>query len=412
MESDSCLNMIIITIGPISSFHYHTTYWADYLTLNKIKFKIYDCLPLMAKYNYPASFVQDQLDDSESVNIEKIISYSYLESLLKELDKENTLIVIYPGYEYLTFRIYRLISKYNLRYCAYNANAFPNPKKVNNPEYTELRQKISMGAIISALAKCRSIKDIEHVGADIFPHIPKKLLGINFANYILQAGTDSLYYNFRFPVDKSTKNVWGHFRDYDQYLKSLETPINVKENQVVYVSTNLFNDVVLNKYPAYVAIMNPKLYYNSLKKLFHMLERKGYNIIVTAHPREPLSELKQYLNEWEVTLGDTDTLIRESKFSIQIASASTTMSLLYERPFIMITSDSIIDTKEIYYDGLVDMSNNFGKKLLNIDHLTENLKLEWYLYANPISVEKFMSSRVKIPNSPKLPLCQILINNL
>lgn len=412
MGNDSHINMIFVTFGPISSFHYHTTYWADYLTQKKIDFKIYDCTPLMAKYNFATPVVPDPLNDIELANIETIKSYSYFESLLKELDKEKTLIIVHPRYEYLTYRIYRLISEHKLRYCVYNMTGWPSINESTLDSHMKLCYKLTLKNLIAAISTCKSKKDILRVGADLFTHIPRKLLGINSANYVLISGTDSLNWNFNFPISKKTKYILGHCRDYDQYLKSIENPINVKEKQIAYISANLFHDVYLTKDPAYVKIMRPELYYKSLKKLFHILEKKGYTIIVAAHPRESLSELKQHLNEWEVILGDTNNLIRESKYSIQLASASTAMSLLHERPFIMITSDSIIDTKERYYGMLVAYSNSFGKKLLNIDHLTDDIELDEYLTADQILVEKYISSRLKVPGSPKLPLCQILLNNI
>ena len=405
--------MIIITFGPISCFHYHNTYWADYLTQAKIDFKIYDVYPMLkAKYNISASDVPDPINDAESANIEIMSTHSDFKVALKKLNKNDTFVVIFPEYEYITYRIYREISRYGLRYCVYNANGWISPRKIHNPQYSELFRSFHINTLIKALLECKSLKDCLLVCADVFPHLPKSVLGINSADYILQAGTDSLDYNFRFPIDKHTKDIWGHYRDYDLYLNGLKNEITAKKKQVVYVSTNLFHDVVAEKIPRWNEIMKPELYYDSLKKLFYILEEKGYSIIVAAHPREPISELKKYLPKWSITLGNTEQLIRESEFSIQLASHATRLSLLHNKPFIMITSDAIVETKESYGDGLSLTAQKYGKKLLNIDHMEERIAFEDYLYADQTLIDEFISEVVKAPWSPKIPLCQILLNSI
>ena len=328
------------------------------------------------------------------------------------MKKNDTLIVLHVGYEYITYRIYREISRYGLKYCAYNASGLISLKKLPNIEYSELRQTLHIKPLLKAIAKCKTLKDILLVGADIFTHIPKKILGINSAYYILQAGTDSLDYNFMFPIDKHTKFIWGHYRDYDLYLNGIKSEITVKDKQVVYVSANLFHDVGLEKMTKWRKIIKPKPYYESLKKLFHLLEDQGYTIIIAAHPREPISDLKQYFPKWEITLGNTEQLIHESEFSIQLASFATRLSLLYDKPFIMITSDAISATKELYGDFLSFTAQEYGKKLLNIDHMDKDIALEEYLSADQTLIDEFIKSRIKVPSSPKIPLCEILLNNI
>lgn len=368
----------------------------------------------MAKYNFPTSPVYDPLNDSESANVEIIESYSYFESLLKQLDIDSTLIVMHPAYEYLTFNIYRLISKYRLRYCVYNAfgGLIYDDDTCKDIIESRLRNKLSIKNLILALYKCRSIKDIMLVGADVFTHIPYKLLGINSPNYILMASKGYLLINYLFPIDKNTKFVWCHGRDYDIYLNNLDSPKNVKEKQVVYVSSDIFYCMIYRNNPEYCEIMKKEIYYGSLKRLFRILENRGYKIIVAAHPREPLPVLKQYLNEWDIIYGDTDKLIRESEFAIQLPSTSTLTSFLYNRPFIMITSDSISKTGRLLNDFLVELSTRYGKKVLNIDHLTEDIELEEYLYADKVLYKEYISDKIEVPNIPNLSQCEILINNL
>lgn len=409
-SSDCCI--IIMAFGPMGHFNYHTKYWADVMTQKKINFQIYDFQPLMAKYNYKTNMVNDPLTDTEAVKVTPIISYSQLEKLLMELDKDNSLIVTHIKYDYFTFRIYRLISKNRLRYCVYNAFGSYINEKVSYEERfkmdgLELRTKFTLKNLIAALFRCKSIKDILIVGGDVFTHIPKKLLGINNADYILLSGhtTDSLKTNFAFPIDENTKKISCHFLDYDRYLINLENPLKINEKQVVYVSPNLFI------HQSDLPDLKPEVYYRSLKKLFYILEKKGYSIIVAAHPRDQISELQQYLDEWEVVYGNTDKLIRDSEYAIISGSSITNMSLLYGRPFIMITSDSISQTGRTLNDFLVDLSNKLGKKLLNIDHLTDNIELDEYLNSDQTLVEAFISSKLD-QNIPKLTQCQILLDNL
>ena len=58
----------------------------------------------------------------------------------------------------------------------------------------------------------------------------------------------------------------------------------------------------------------------------------------------------------------------------------------------MITSDSLIKTGELYNDYLVNLSQRLGKKLLNIDHLTETINIEEYLSVNKTLAEEYISS--------------------
>lgn len=170
----------------------------------------------------------------------------------------------------------------------------------------------------------------------LFWKVPYRVFGVKPASAILMLGGKvdlSIY-----PVDATTDIVKSHYFDYDAYLHEIRNPVQADP------ALGVFLDNYLPFHPDWGAAspLDPAEYYPLLRKFFDLLEEKhGMRIVVAAHPRSLYEKLPDYFGGRPVIMGDTVNLVRRSRFVIAHQSASTSYAILFNKPLVFVTTDSL-----------------------------------------------------------------------
>jgi len=257
-----------------------------------------------------------------------------LNAILK-LHKNEVFIICLIPYNINSYKIYRTLSKNELKYCVFMANALPVPGRNNGNRFSIIR-------LFGKLRKITGKKLVMFLYSNFCRF--RMRIGIKPATAILAGGEKSIYYNY--PIGPKTEILWLHTLDYDIYLREKEQPTQVDERLGVFL------DEYLPFHPDYAYIglspfATPDKYYSIVCNFFDFLERRyGVRIIVAAHPRSNYESLPDYFSRRPVIKGKTAELVRKSKFVITHASTAINFVILFKKPLIFITTDELKKSKE------------------------------------------------------------------
>jgi len=169
-------------------------------------------------------------------------------------------------------------------------------------------------------------------------------------------------------TDNNTEIIMIHALDYDIYLKSIHIPVK-STNTIVFLDQNLpfHSDHIIHQASN---IPTPEEYFPQMCTAFDEIERV-YNarVIISCHPRSNKDEFYDYYGGREVIIGNTNDLVKKSMFCIAHYSASINYAVMYSKPIIFITTDTIEksslaykihDCAEYFRKSTINVSNNFS----------------------------------------------------
>lgn len=342
--------------------------------------------------------VHEQVKVSDPITYNKHFIFNSKREALNAIlkIKDRTFIVFFMGYYFKAYGIFRAVSKKNLKYATFMANALPLP--VSNQSHNK--------GIANILKRIKKITP-NKLSNYMFPRVPFKLLGIKPATFNLAGGEESNHYAY--PIDSNTKTLWLHSLDYDLYLDNKEKP-NEIDNDV-----GVFLDEYLPFHPDYLhsglpAASSPEEYYPLLCNFFDFIENKYHvKIIIAAHPRSRYEEYPDYFGGREVIRGQTIELVKKSTFVILHSSTSINFAILFKKPCIFITTEKI----QLSYMGtfINNMSYLLGKTPILLDknfviNWDEELKIDERAYKN------YRNAYIKKDGTQELPFWQMFANEL
>lgn len=309
----------------------------------------------------------------------------------------NTFIICMIDYKLSTLRIFRTISRLNLSYSVFMANAIPCQALTAGEKHEKS---------LNIVKRLRNLKDIDFKNY-IFQKIPYPIFGINPADIILASGENSLMYNY--PKSADTEILWLHTLDYDNYLKEKTTSPLPEPHMAVFL------DEFLPLHPEYIAYgveppTRAEEYYPLLCTFFDFLEKQyNYSVIIAAHPRSDYDKRPPYFGNRPVIKGKTPELVKKSRFVITSESTSINYAVLYDKPVVLITTDRLNQSNYRAYNTA--FSSWLGKKVHNLNEpLAINMDEE--LSVDPASYIRYKKAYIKKEGSPELPFWQILSNRL
>lgn len=175
-------------------------------------------------------------------------------------------------------------------------------------------------------------------------------------------------------VSKKTKKIRLHSNNFDIHLRKSKKFNKIFDYEYdVYLDQNVTNssDSILRKNKLNIP---SNKYYKELnvflKKLEMVTKRK---IIVAAHPKTNIKELKSYMSNYEITTqSDSSNLIFYSTNVIVSYSMAMSFGIMYDKDLILITNDCINNYKKPILNAI---SNYLNINYINISK-KYNLKID------------------------------------
>jgi len=241
-----------------------------------------------------------------------------------------------------------------------------------------------------------------------------KLLVNKFYNKISNNISDiSVHAALRPTTLKSKKKLFAHSMDYDVYLKIkknkyLESEIPpyalfIDQDHFTHPDLKIFN---------YDSAITENKYYSSLLNFFKNFKIKtGLDIKFAVHPKSRNKKLKDLLKGVDFSLGKTAELIKNSSLVLLHSSTALSFAILFKKPTIFIITDEL--KKSWLWPRIKMFSKHVGKKPVNIDEdLESQLNLKEIFKFDKEKYLKYKNQYLKAPNSPDIPLWEIVCNYL
>lgn len=232
--------------------------------------------------------------------------------------------------------------------------------------------------------------------------LPKWLRNIHSDYLIAQGNFLPHYLNY-----KKSKIIYSHSIDFDNFLRSKDKKVLLK-NYAVYID-QMIGEHPDNKIKSNVVKINNN-YKNELSFFFNELEKQlKLNIKIAPHPKRKI--IKKTIYERKVNFKDkTYNLVKNSKLVLCHDSAAVALAVLFKKPIIFITSNSIINKK--YLNRINEYSNFFNRKSFNISEKSYIFHKRKIFYYNKNAYKKYSNSFLKHPKSKKETISQQIIREL
>lgn len=382
-------NIIFFIESPFNRRDYNR-FGIETLIENGFEVEIWDftpfiCPTLFEEYTPPDRFAFNGLKvfKSKSTAIEAV----------KKLSSEKYLVVNLLSYQIKTLEVYKTLSSQNILYGTPCFGALPSLSDSKRQKMNKLLSKL----IYQPLS-------LINVFMNIVPH---QLLGIKPMEFMLVGGEK---YIQKKPKSIDTQIIHGCTLDYDLYLKGKLSNDNQYENSIVFL------DQYLPFHPDYIrqGIPSPckaEEYYPPLIKFFDTVETAlDSKVIIAAHPRSNYDKHPDYFGGRKVLRGATHELVRQSKCVIAHATTSLSFAVLYEKPVLFVTLNTLQNYKPLNLSDFIElMANCFAKKPINLD---KPRSIDWLaeLEVDRDAYKIYRDSYIKSPLAPEKPCWQVFLD--
>lgn len=292
---------------------------------------------------------------------------------VKNLD-QTSFVALYLTYQLRSLWLFRALSRSPAHYSVDTANAIPPIPRASR----------------NLLRKLLSVK-AEHLLNSLFCRLPVAQLGVKPPAFRIAGGKQSVPSGCREPV------LWLHTMDYDLYLDNLDKPA------VVQPKTGVFLDEYRPYHSDYAhqsitPPTTPEAYYPLLNRFFENLEHKyGVQIVIAAHPRSEYEKHPGIFGTRQVIKGKTAELVRTAGFVLMHCSTSINFLVMYRKPALFITTDSLSSHFEGPYIDI--MAGLLGKQPINISR-EPDCDLNQELTVDEAAYDAYMEQYIKTSGTP------------
>lgn len=183
------------------------------------------------------------------------------------------------------------------------------------------------------------------------------------------------------------KPFFTHSADYQKYL-DIKKNFIAKQKYAVFLEENLTDHPdYYNSSQGFPPIVT-KDYYNLMKRFFIKFEKTfKCNVIISAHPKSSINEIKKNFPNYKVFQGNTQNLIKNSSYIIGHASTSISYPVLFNKPIFFVSFFKIKDhfvgreinmTSKLLNSSLVYIDKEFNLK--NYKSKADKSKYNSYIY--------------------------------
>jgi len=319
-------------------------------------------------------------------------------SKLKGLGPDTFIVFIsLIRYNLTTYPIFKAISDTGARYALSVTNAVPlAEKRAKRILYNfERFQKITWRKSINYLNNTLS-------------RIPLRWMGVKPSNFLFAGGERSIKHCMSGPIDRSTKILWAHSMDYDQYLEEKRKhfsgqPIAVFLDEYVPFHPDY-------KYCGTKAPISADKYYPMLNKLFKLVEdRLKLKVIIAAHPHSRYEDHPDCFEGRKWFRRETVRLVKESKLVLAHSSTALNFANLFHKPVIFLTSSEL--DKSWQGSFIRAMSGWFAKKPIFMDK-PDAIDWQHELITSKSHYRDYHRAYIKKDGSRDLPFWQIVADAL
>lgn len=300
---------------------------------------------------------------------------------------ESCFVVQLVEYKVSTISIYRALSKNDIPYAVFIANALPFG---------------GQGAVSSFMSKIKGVT-IKKLMNFIFSRIPPRYLGVKPPTLILAGGERSANV-YHYHTGSATKTLWLHTLDYDLYLEESKRPLNATSGTVVFLDAYLpfHSDYLCLGMPPHTSAEE---YYPRLCEFFDLIEKElGKKVLIAAHPRAEYENHPEYFGGRPMIKGKTAQLVRESDWVLLHASTALNFAVLFDKPVSFITTDMISESPQ---GPLIEsMAAMVGSKVHNLNS-SQSVNWEEELSVDKMSYARYRNDFIKKDGSAELPFWQI-----
>lgn len=303
---------------------------------------------------------------------------------------KNVFVVNLCHFDRSTLFLYKILSKNNISYCMFEANAIPSAtrKKVFNGIFNKLR-KITFSQLVNKLI--------------LFIPI---IFNFNPASFVMAGGEKSLTYTF--PITDKTQALWIHALDYDLYLKRGKDLKKESKNA-------LFLDQFYPLHPDLLILgikplCTTERYYPALCRFFDIIEKRyGLEIIIAAHPTSNYEKMPDYFGGRKTIRDDTIELVADADFVIMHNSTAINFPILFRKPIIFLTTNEL--DKTYAGDSIRAFSNMLNKAPLNLD-IMEEIDLQRELEIDEEVYQKYIHSFIKKTGTEEQPFWDCFVQKI
>jgi hypothetical protein len=376
--SDKIQKILIFIEGPFNARDY-IRFGVDTFLKNGFDVHVINFTPILHPKVHETIEVYDKI---EFINHRYVTSMAEINNELKYSIK-NTFIISFLPFRTNVYRLYRLISKYKLPYAVLGGQPVVGEKRLDVETLSNFKKIIR---------KIRKI-NLSNLPTYMLAYLPIWLLGLKPARYVFCI-TNLSFTGIKI-IGESTDSVMVHAYDYDNYLDSLKKQI-VSTKTIVFLDQNIpFHlDHIIQSTKN---VPKPEEYYPDLCSAFDRIENAfKVKVIIACHPRANKVLLQSYYKGRHVVLGVTNDVVRECELCISHYSRSISYAVLYKKPIIFITTNSI--EKSSLAHRIISYASYFNKEVINISkNFSIDKKRELYIDDN--IYEQYTSDFIKSKNS-------------
>jgi len=336
------------------------------------------------------------------IKVRKILTSTQLENQVKK-NISNCLYDLRLAYHIQNKGIFQLLSKYKINYSIQvrsPVELYRDNFKLRN-YFKYLFKKITTG-------KFFHLKNV--LLNKIFLMFDPNFWNINKARYVYLVGKYAyLNRNKHKLIDENTRLILSQHKNYDDYLRVNKKKYKRKEKKVLFIDQGTPYHPDLTELG--LSDINSDEYYFSVKKFLEKLKEEfGFKIEISCHPKFEPRKLKKYFPDFIIKSGDTINQIRCSKLIINHASTAMNFAVIYKKPIIFITNNSLNSSAHPFYEVINTMAALLDKECINIDN-NSSIDIAKYLKINKKAYSDYYKNFIKFKGPNKLQ-AEIIIKKL
>ena len=337
------------------------------------------------------------------VKIMRIENYFQFERYIQQ-NISNCLYDLRLTYNYSNKKIFQVLSRNKVSYII-------RVGRPNDPVTSNRNLSGYLGLQFKKIIKGKFIHLKNVIFNKIFLLFSADFFKIKKAKYLYLSGRhDYLNRKAHKLIGEKVKLIWGHHRNYDDYLREGKKKSKKKEKIALFIDQGIpFSPDNIEQG---IIDVDPKKYYESIRNFLERLNKEfKYEIEISCHPRIRIDKLKKFFPKFKIKIGKTIHQIQDSSLIICHDSTAINFAVLYKKPMIFITSNCLNEsTRPIYEEIYYGAAKPFNKECVNIDttsttNITSDLIIDKQLY------KKYLENFIKFKGPNKFQ-AEIIIQKL
>lgn len=370
-------NIIIMTILPIVQRDFDR-FGIGYFISQDINLTVLNIRELIYK-NISVNYEIDKIENGfEYIEINTL---NNLDKELKKHNPEDTIIICFFGFGASSLNIYKILSKYNIKFGAIYAGAVPEIAYASSESFINKLARLRKSYSAYTLFK----KVLNKIYTKATLRFKKNK--IREYDFVVVGGKvgNSMKQN----TSSKTKIIKAHALDREFILndKNIE---DISSKYIVYLDEYLpyhFDNYLVGwDFAEKIA----DIYYKKMNIfLDYLSKRYDKEVVICAHPRSEYNKHKVWNNK-KIVLFETYNYVKQSFICLTHASTSTNFAVMLNKPI------SFLYLKEIeFYKFPIDaVAKSLGKNIVDIDLSKSELDKIDFINLNQSKYQEYVKNYI------------------